>query len=280
MSKTVLRFGHSPDADDAYMFYALANGLLDTQNYKVELELAEIEQLNQRAMAGDLEITAVSAHAYAFIADRYAILGCGASVARGYGPRVVACRNLAPADLGGLRIAVPGHLTTAYLLAQIMLPSFHPVFSAFDKVEDALMSGDCDAAILIHEGQIQVEERGYHLVGDLGAMFYDQTRLPVPLGLDVVRRDIGQEAISIAYNALYESIRIAREQHGEALSYAMPFGRDIDRPTADRFVRMYVNDDTVDLPADAVQGLQELYDRARRRGLLPRVPPIDIIRGS
>lgn len=277
MTRTIT-FAHSPDADDAYLFYGFACGASRIDGITVEHHLDEIEKLNQFATEARFEITAVSAHAYAHLADKYAILSAGPSVARGYGPALVANAPVTPGDLAGQRIAVPGLWTTANLLAQILLPPFEAVATPFDEVEARVSSGDVAAGILIHEGQIEVAERGFHKVLDLGAAFMEKTGCPLPLGLDVVRRDLGAELMQQIAVALRHSIEHARANHEDALDYALPFGRGIDRDTADRFIRMYVNDDTVALGDDSVEGLRQLYALAAERGIIPAAPKLDVIR--
>ncbi len=273
-----LNFGHSPDIDDAYMLYGLAAGIVSIDGgFQIHHVIEEIDRLNLRARAKELEVTAISAHAYAYVADSYAIMATGASVARGYGPCVVSRTELDTRTMERCRIAVPGELTTAHLLAQIFLPKFEPVFLPFRDVEKALAEDRVDAAILIHEGQVLWRERGYHLIADLGRMFETATGCPVPLGLDVVRRDLGHELGTAVRQALRASILAARDRHDAALDYALNFGNGIDRDAASRFIRMYVNDDTLDLPDDAMEGLHRLYTLAAERGLIDAVPPLDII---
>lgn len=275
-----MRFGHSPDADDAYMFFGFARGDIRVAGHIVDHVLEEIEKLNLRAQRAELEITALSAHGYAYVSDHYAIMASGTSVARGYGPRLVAIKPAGEWLKSRIRIAVPGQFTTAHLLAKLFLPEFVAVFRAFDDVERALAAGEVDAAILIHEGQIELDKRGFHLILDLGARFMDMTGFPVPLGVDAVRRDLGDALMRAAQVALKSSIVYAQKHHMEALDYALPFGRGIDRKTADQFIRMYVNEDTLEMPEDVERGLGRLYEMAVERSLLPAVPRLDIVRES
>ncbi len=277
MTRT-LTFAHSPDADDAYLFYGFAAGAVTIDGCAMEHHLDEIELLNQYAEEGKYEITAVSAHAWPFLADEYAILSAGGSVARGYGPALVANRPIKPSELEGARVAVPGMKTTACLLAKLFLPEFEAVATPFDEVEEQVRAGAVAAGILIHEGQIEVERRGFHPVMDLGVAFSEKTGCPLPLGLDVVRRDLGEALMQNIATGLRDSIVYARTNHSDAIDYALPYGRGIDRDTADRFIRMYVNDDTVDMPDDAIRGLEALYAMGAERGLVPEVKELGIIR--
>lgn len=278
MLNKVLNFGHSPDTDDAYMFYGLGTGRVGIPGYRIQHRIAEIEELNRRALQSEYEVTAVSAHCYAYIADKYAVLASGASVARGYGPKVVTLQPMQLNDLEGKSVAVPGELTTAYLLARLFMPPFRPIFLPFREVDHAVKDGRATAAILIHEGQIQVRERGYEVVLDLGEAFYDATRLPLPLGLDVVRRDIGDSLACHVAVALRRSIELAHSEHEKALDYALKYGSGLSRNDVSRFVRMYVNDDTLDLPADAEEGLRELYRRSYEAKIIPRMVSVDLVR--
>ena len=277
----VLRFGHSPDPDDAFMFYGLAEEAITIRNFRVEHVLEDIQSLNDRAIGGTdpLEVTAISAHAYPHVADRYWIMRCGASMGLGYGPIVVA-RPGGPgsvANLGGRRVAIPGELTTAYLVAQLYLPRFQPVPTPFDRIPDAVLAGEVDAGLVIHEGQITYAEQGLEKLGDLGAVWLDDTGLPLPLGLDVVRRDLGRELAKEVAQALAASIEYAFENEDDAVQYALAYGRGLDRESARRFVRMYVNDYTRDMGEQGCRALETLFVRAAAAGLLPPVDEVDLV---
>ena len=273
-----LRVGHSPDADDAFMFYAFATGKVTVEGYEVKQVLEDIQSLNRRAATGELEVTAISAGAYPALADRYRIMACGSSVGRNYGPIVVST-TLDDADqLEGKRIGVPGEQTTAYLLLRIYSRwSFTPVFLDFDGIGDAVRSGKVDAGVIIHEGQITWQDQGYANLLDLGKAWGEDTGLPIPLGLDVVHRRLGDVGARRVAQAFEASIKYAIEHEEDAVEYALPFGRGIDRDTCRRFVRMYVNEDTVNMGDEGKRALATLYGRARERGLIPAVPPLDII---
>src|SRR5687767_14886323 len=241
MTRTI-RVAHSPDSDDAFMFYALAEGKIDTGDLRYVHELQDIESLNRRALRGELEVTAVSLHAYAYLTDRYALLPHGCSMGDRYGPRLVARTPMTRADVRGKRIAVPGPLTTAYLALRLYEPEFDAVQTPFDQIEDALIDGKVDLGLLIHEGQLTFGERGLHLVADMGEWWFGATGLPLPLGGNVVRKDLGDELVATISRHLRASIAYGLEHRAKALDHAMQYARGLDRGKADRFVGMYVND--------------------------------------
>jgi 1,4-dihydroxy-6-naphthoate synthase len=275
---SVLRVGHSPDADDAFMFYALANGKVTIEGFEVEQVLEDIESLNRRAMRGELEVTAISAAAYPRLADKYRIMACGASVGRNYGPTVVSTLPMTVDGLEDKRIAIPGEYTTAYLLIRIYLGRpFTPVFLNFDEIVEAVRTGKVDAGLIIHEGQITLEAQGYTTVLDLGKAWGDDTGLPIPLGLDMVHRRLGEDTSGHVAQAFEASIRYAIAHEDAAVEYALPYGRGIDRDTCRRFVRMYVNEDTINMGEEGHKALETLYHRAYERGLIESIPPLDIV---
>jgi 1,4-dihydroxy-6-naphthoate synthase len=267
--KRVIRVAHSPDSDDAFMFYALATGQIDTEGLEYVHELQDIETLNQRALRGELEVTAVSIHAYAYVADRYALLPHGSSMGDGYGPRLVARE---PADLAavrGRRIAVPGPLTTAYLALRLALDEFEPVQMSFDAIEDAVVAGDVDAGLLIHEGQLTFADRGLHLIADLGVWWQTETGLPLPLGGNVVRKDLGPDLVRIVSRHLRASIAHGLEHRAQALSHALTYARGLDEERADEFVGMYVNEWTLDYGEKGRRAVRELLVRGHAAGIIP-----------
>ena len=273
-----LSIGHSPDADDAFMFYGLASGRVTVAGYRVDHVLDDIETLNRRARAAELDVTAISAAAYPQVQHLYRIMSCGASVGRRYGPVVLAREPWTIRDLAGRRIAVPGPNTTAYLLFRLYVADeITPVMMDFDRIMGAVENGEVDAGIVIHEGQLTWPSTGLHLVVDLGERWMEDTALPIPLGLDVVRRGLGSDTMGAVARALKESILLAHREEDDAVDYAMKFGRGVDRETCRRFVRMYVNDDTVDLGKEGREALETLYQMAVRRGLLETVPTLDIL---
>jgi len=279
-ARRTIRLAHSPDADDAFMFWAIATGKIDTGARHYEQELADIETLNRRALKGELEVTAVSLHAYAHLADRYALLAHGASMGDRYGPRIVA-RTPRPADprgalaAPGTVVAVPGELTTAFLTLKLYQPAARHVVVPFDEIEDYVLAGRADAGLLIHEGQLTYGDRGLHLWVDMGEWWYDETQgLPLPLGGNVVRRDLGVALIRDIARDLKASIQYGLEHRVEALAHAKRFGRGLDDARADRFVGMYVNAYTIDYGAQGRRAVTELLGRAQRAGLLPG--PVDV----
>jgi len=269
-----LLLAHSPDADDAFMFYALAHGLVPTGDRTYVHELADIETLNQRALRGELDVTAVSIHAYAYLADRYALLPHGASMGERYGPRLVG-RTPPPEHPAraarGRRIAVPGRLTTAMLCLQLFQPEFEPLLIPFDQIEDVVTRGDADLGLLIHEGQLTYAQRGLYLWADLGEWWFAETGLPLPLGGNVIRRALGPELMRLVAQDLKASIAYGLAHRQEALAYAMRFARGLDPATADRFVGMYVNDLTVDYGERGRRAVAVLLERASAAGLIPPV---------
>jgi 1,4-dihydroxy-6-naphthoate synthase len=272
----VLRFGHSPDADDAFMFYGFHTGQASIAGCRVEHVMEDIQSLNQRALErGDLEITAVSAHAYAGLAERYAILACGASMGLGYGPVVVAREARPVAWLDGRRVAVPGPLTTAALLLRIECPGARPVEVRFDLIAAAVQAGEVEAGILIHEGQLTYREQGLVKILDFGELWQERDRLPVPLGLDVVRRDLGADLMREVSAGFRASIQYALEHEEAAVDYALEFGRGLSHSRGRRFVRMYVNELTLDMGDRGLEALGCLYRRAVEAGAIPRAPRLD-----
>jgi 1,4-dihydroxy-6-naphthoate synthase len=265
----VIRVAHSPDSDDAFMFFALATGQIDTDGLEYVHELQDIETLNQRALRGELEVTAVSIHAYAYIADRYALLPHGSSMGDGYGPRLVAAAPLQLDDLRGKRIAVPGALTTAYLALRLAAPEFEAVQMSFDAIEDAVLAGEVDAGLLIHEGQLTYADLGLHLVADMGVWWQEETGLPLPLGGNVIRKDLGAELLRKVSGHLRASIAYALDHRREALAHAMTYARGLDETRADNFVGMYVNQWTLDYGAPGRRAVRELLARGHAAGIIP-----------
>jgi 1,4-dihydroxy-6-naphthoate synthase len=275
-----IRVAHSPDSDDAFMFYALAAGKLDTGDLRYVHELSDIESLNQRARRAELEVTAVSVHAYAYIWRQYALLGSGSSMGDGYGPRLVSTRPQ-PADprpgLRGLRVAVPGMLTTAYLTLKLYQPDFVPVLVPFDQIEDAVHRGEVDLGLLIHEGQLTYGDSGLHLWADLGAWWLEDTGLPLPLGGNVVRKDLGDAIIRQVARDLRASIVYALEHREPALAHAKRFNRGIGDERTDAFVGMYVNRWTVDYGPRGRAAVQKLLDRGHEAGVIPERVAVDFV---
>ena len=276
-ARQLIRVGHSPDPDDAFMFYALARGKIDTGRYRFQHEMADIETLNRRALEGQLELTAVSLHAYAYLADRYVLCTGGASMGDSYGPILVARQRYSLASLARKAIAVPGTLTTAYLALRMCLGGeFREVVVPFDRILDCVAAGQhqgepVDAGLVIHEGQLTFPDYGLELVVDTGRWWLDETGLPLPLGANAVRKDLGPEAIREVNRLLSQSIQYGLDHREEALSYALGFGRGLDRDQADRFVGMYVNQWTLDLGPRGRQAVAELLARGHAAGVIPRL---------
>jgi 1,4-dihydroxy-6-naphthoate synthase len=271
LSRTI-HVAHSPDADDAFMFWAMAQGLIDTGGRRYVHELGDIESLNRRALAGELEVTAVSLHAYAYLSDRYALLAHGASIGDRYGPRIVS-RVPAPRDarsaLAGKLVAVPGELTTAFLTLRLYQPDVRHVVVPFDQIEDFVVAGKADAGLLIHEGQLTFGDRGLHLWADMGEWWYGETRLPLPLGGNVVRRDLGDELMRAIARDLKASIEYGLAHRTDALRHAQGFSRGLDAARTDRFVGMYVNAYTVDYGEQGRRAVAELLRRAHAARVIP-----------
>jgi 1,4-dihydroxy-6-naphthoate synthase len=267
---STIRVGHSPDSDDAFMFYALTHDKIDTGGLRFVHQLEDIETLNQRALRGELEVSAVSIHAFAYLTGRYALLASGSSMGDQYGPTLV---TREPTTLDGLRdrtIAIPGKLTTAYLTLQLCRGKDVPVVVLpFDQILPAVAEGRAEAGLLIHEGQLYYGERGLHKVVDLGQWWHEQTGLPLPLGGNVVRKDLGAALVDRIARLLKQSIRYALDHRAEALDYAMRYARDLEPALADRFVGMYVNDWTLDYGPRGRQAVRNLLDRAAAAGLVP-----------
>ena len=275
MTKRLITVGHSPDPDDAFMFYALAHNKLDTADLEFRHVLLDIETLNRRAMRGELEVSAVSIHAYAHLLDKYALLPSGCSMGDRYGPMVVAKRPLSIEELKSVRIAVPGTLTTAFLVLRLLLPQgFSYEVLPFDQILAAVREGRYDAGLIIHEGQLTFQNEGLRLVVDLGAWWQEKTGLPLPLGGNVVRRDLGRDTIGRISRLLKESIRYGLAHRDDALTYALRYARDMDRALADQFVGMYVNDWTLDYGPRGRAAVRRLLDEAYTAGVIDK--PVDV----
>ena len=271
-----IRVGHSPDPDDAFMFYALARDKIETGDYDFEHELVDIETLNRRAFSGELELTAVSLHGYAHLTDLYMLCPCGASMGDRYGPMVVAPTEMSLAELRNKTIAVPGTLTTAYLSLRLCLDKdFDYVVVPFDEIITSVSDGHyqdkpVDAGLIIHEGQLTYAEQNLHMLVDMGEWWYEQTQLPLPLGANAVRKDLGAAVISDVNRLLKESIQYGLDHRSAALEYALQYGRDLDRAKADTFVGMYVNDWTLDFGERGREAVALLLHRGYEAGVIPQ----------
>lgn len=277
MPDRIIRVGHSPDPDDAFMFYGLASGKVKLDGIVIEHMLEDIQSLNERAMRAELEVTAISAHAYASVADRYWIMRTGASMGEGYGPVIISRRYKSLDDLRGKTVGTPGPLTTATLLFKTFTEGIRNVDMPFDAIMAAVDEGKVDAGLLIHEGQITYQSLGYNKILDFGEFWEKETGgLPLPLGLDVVRKDLGEALARKLSLGLKESIAYGYDHQEEAIPYAMQWGRGIDYALGEKFVKMYVSQLTIDMGEDGRKALSYLFDRAHEKGLTPRVPPVDL----
>jgi 1,4-dihydroxy-6-naphthoate synthase len=272
-----IRIGHSPDPDDAFMFYALTTGKVKAGDIEVEHVLEDIESLNRRARTAELEVTAVSAATYTMIHDRYRMMDPGASMGKGYGPILVGREPVDRKDIADKVIAIPGSHTTAALLLRMYVGDPPIIEVAFDKIPQAVLEGQADLGLLIHEGQITHQSMGLHKVLDMGKEWERETGLPLPLGINVMRRDLGEDVHRRLSQALRDSIDYAYANVDEAIEYAMRYGRGIDKETCRRFVLMYVNDYTMRLGDDGRAALERLFRMAHAKGLIPEVPPVDPI---
>jgi 1,4-dihydroxy-6-naphthoate synthase len=277
MPEQIIYIGHSPDPDDAFMFYGLASGKVKLDGIKIEHLLEDIQSLNQRAMKAELEVTAISAHAFPYVADKYWIMSTGASMGEGYGPVIVSRKYKSLDNLKGKIVGTPGPLTTATLLFKIFTKGIQNIDLPFDKIMDAIDNGKIDAGLLIHEGQITYQLLGYNKILDFGELWKKETRgLPLPLGLDVVRKDLGEEMAHTLSRGLKESIKYGYEHQSESIPYAMKWGRGIDYQLGEKFVKMYVSELTIDMGEQGLKALELLFQKGFEKGLIPKIPEINL----
>jgi 1,4-dihydroxy-6-naphthoate synthase len=279
VKKRTLTLGHSPDPDDAFMFYGLAADKVDTKGWRFEHVLQDIQTLNDRAQRGELDITAISIHAYPFVADKYALTHCGSSMGDGYGPIVVTREPMELDELRGKMIAVPGESTTAFLALNLLMGrgAFRHKVVMFDRILDEVIAGGADAGLIIHEGQLTFARQQLHPVVDLGRWWMDLTQLPLPLGGNCIRRDLGEEAMQEVTAVLKSSIEYGLAHRKEAVDYALQFGRGLDTDLADRFIGMYVNKWTLDYGYLGRRAIRELLRMAHEIGMVPATPNIDFV---
>jgi len=268
---------HSPDSDDAFMFYGLATHKLDTPGLKFEHTLKDIQSLNEDARNEVYDVTAISFHAYAYVADKYILLPHGASIGDKYGPIVVSKEPRSPDEIGGMKIAVPGELTSAFLALKIFNADFAHVVVPFDKIIDAVKAGEADAGLLIHEGQLFYNQVGLHKVLDLGEWWHDETGLPLPMGGNVVRRELGRNTLQQVSKYLHDSIAYSLENREDALAYAMQFARDMQPELADRFVAMWVNELTLDYGERGRTAVRKLLDEGHKAGVIPHKVKVEFV---
>src|ERR1700754_742511 len=275
--RTTITLAHSPDSDDAFMFYGLATNKLDTGGLHFEHLLKDIQTLNEEAMRGTYDVTAISFHAYAYIADKYALLPHGASIGDNYGPIVVSRQPATPDDISRLKIAIPGKLTSAFLALRIFNSEFEYEVVPFDRIIDAVQSGRCDAGLLIHEGQLFYESKGLHKVLDLGEWWHSRHGLPLPMGGNVIRRSLGEDLVKQVSRLLRQSINYSLTHRDDALQYALQFARDMDPELADRFVGMWVNDLTLDYTERGREAVRLLLQEGHERGVIPNRVNVEFV---
>ena len=268
---------HSPDSDDAFMFYGLATSKVQVPGLRFSHTLCDIQSLNQKAMQGEgvYDVTAISFHAYPYIQNHYALMTCGGSVGEGYGPMIVATRGYSQSDIKHKKIAVPGKLTTAYLALKLFAPEIETEVVPFDQIIPSLLRGEYEAGLIIHEGQLTYDRSGLHRILDLGKWWLQTTGLPLPLGGNAIRRSLGRELISSVSAALRDSIQYALDHRNEALAYAMQFARDLDPQLADRFVGMYVNERTLDYGEDGKEAIRRLLEMGHKAGIISVEPKVE-----
>lgn len=273
-----ISIAHSPDSDDAFMFYGLATNKVRVPGFRFNHTLCDIETLNIRARdEAFYDVTAISFHAYPYLQHNYTLMGCGGSVGEGYGPMVVSARPYMPGELSRIKIAVPGTLTTAYLALKIFNPAIETVTVPFDRIIPEILAGNFDAGLIIHEGQLTYSTNGLHKVLDLGAWWRETTGLVLPLGGNAIRRSLGEKSLSLITKAVRDSIQHALDHREQALEYAMQFARDLDARLANRFVSMYVNDRTLDYGPDGRQAIRKLLELGHERGIIPIAPQVDFV---
>jgi 1,4-dihydroxy-6-naphthoate synthase len=268
---------HSPDSDDAFMFYGLATNKLETDGLKFEHTLKDIQSLNEDAKNGVFDVTAISFHAYAYVSDKYALLPHGASIGDNYGPIVVSREPREASEIGSMKIAIPGEMTSAYLALKIYNKDFQHVVVPFDEIIDTVKNGDADAGLLIHEGQLFFNQMGLHKVLDLGEWWHEKTGLPLPMGGNVIRRDLGKELMQRVSKCLHESIQYSMDNREDALAYAMQFARDMQPELADRFVAMWVNEMTLDYGDRGRAAVKRFLDEGHKAGIIPKKVKVDFV---
>jgi 1,4-dihydroxy-6-naphthoate synthase len=268
---------HSPDSDDAFMFYALATNKVRVPGLKFSHTLTDIETLNRKAMEGFYDVSAISFHAYPYVQDKYALMPCGGSVGEQYGPMVISPRMVGLEELKTMKIAVPGTMTTAYLALKLFAPKIETAVVPFDRIIPEVVAGKYEAGLIIHEGQLTYERSGLKRILDLGKWWHEQTGLPLPLGGNAIRRELGPELIAQVTRALRDSIQYALDHREPALAYAMQFARDLDPQMADRFVGMYVNNRTLDYGEDGKQAVLKLLDMGYAAGIIPHKPAVEFV---
>ncbi|MDP2209497.1 MAG: MqnA/MqnD/SBP family protein [Bacteroidota bacterium] len=278
MTNRIIKVGHSPDPDDAFMFYGLASGKVKLEGITIEHSLEDIQTLNERAMRGELEVTAISAHAFPYVADKYWIMRTGASMGEGYGPVIISKKYKTLDELKGKKVATPGKLTTATLLFKLFTNDIHNIDIPFDQIMDRVSSGEFDGGLIIHEGQITYQEQGFNKILDFGEFWEKYAGgLPLPLGLDVVRKDLGEELAKKLSQGLKESIHYGYTHQDEAIPYALEYGRGLNYQLGKKFVKMYVSELTIDMGEKGMNALEMLFKLAYEKGILSKVNSIELV---
>ena len=273
-----IKVAHSPDSDDAFMFYGMATNKIRVPGVKFTHTLTDIETLNRKALEeAYYDITAISFHAYPYLQDKYALMPSGGSVGEGYGPMIVASRNMSPEEASQIKIAVPGTMTTAYLVLKLFAPTVQTEVVPFDEIIPRVLDGKYEAGLIIHEGQLTFNKAGLHKIVDMGKWWRDQTGLPLPLGGNAIRRDLGPQLVSDCCKALRDSIQYALDNREEALQYAMQFARELDPQLADKFVGMYVNERTLDYGKDGREAIVKLLEMGHDAGIIPNRPNVEFV---
>jgi 1,4-dihydroxy-6-naphthoate synthase len=272
-----IRLAHSPDADDAFMFYGLAKNKIDTEGIEYEHVLKDIQTLNVWAKEGRMEVTAISAHAYAYVKDLYAILTHGGSIGKNYGPMIIANKPVSLESLKGKRIAVPGKMTSAYLSLKLCFPDFQEVIVDFDQIMDEVAKGNVDAGLIIHEGQLTYQEKGFHKIVDMGEWWYKKTGMVLPMGVNAIRRDLPEDIKKKVSKQLKQSIQYSLDNREAALDYALAFGRGLSKDVADRFVAMWVNDRTVEMGEEGQNAIRAFLGEGEKAKLIPPVGEIEFV---
>jgi 1,4-dihydroxy-6-naphthoate synthase len=275
--KADIHVAHSPDSDDAFMFYALATRKIDTGDINYVHLLSDIETLNRKALKGEYEVSAISIHAYAYMADRYALMSCGASMGRNYGPIVISGKSISPNALAGKTVAIPGEMTTAWLALQLYEPNVKWEVVPFDRILEEVQKGKYEAGLLIHEGQLTYREMGLHKVVDLGEWWLERTGLPLPLGGNVIRRDLGPELMTQICSDIKKSIQYGLDHRDEGMAYAAQFSRGLDPSQVDRFIGMYVNETTLDYGADGREAVALILKEAYEKKIIPKQVPLEFV---
>jgi len=272
-----IRLAHSPDADDAFMFYGLAKNKIDTEGIEYEHILKDIQTLNEWAREGRMEVTAISAHAYAYVKDKYAILTHGGSIGKNYGPMVVAKHPLSLDSFKGKKIAVPGRLTSAYLALKLCMPDFQEVLVNFDEIMHEVIKGRADAGLIIHEGQLTYREKGLHKIIDLGEWWFEKTKMVLPMGVNAIRRNLPEDVKKKVSRQLKESIQYSFDHREQALDYALGFGRGLSRDVADKFIGMWVNNRTLNMGEEGQRAIREFLKQGEKKKLIPVVGKIEFV---